>query len=100
LKPPRRGVSQVDRADRGSTESDAPAVASANPAKAGSSVIGSVKSAELDIVDEALAYAIKHAVDDRLWERVGQLVRELEARRLARVTCNIVDLTAARSKRS
>lgn len=100
MKPPRRGVSQVDRADRGSTIDAAPAVAIANSANAGSSVIKSVENASgVDVVEEALAYAIKRAVDGGLWEQVGALLRELEARRTPRPMDSAIDLAAERAKR-
>jgi hypothetical protein len=49
-------------------------------------------------VDAALADAITKASAAREWGAVGQLARELEARRLARM-CNVVALSAKTRQR-
>ncbi|HMI87206.1 MAG TPA: hypothetical protein VK550_24100 [Polyangiaceae bacterium] len=52
---------------------------------------------DADVVETALAYAIRKATDAGEWERVTQLAKELEARRLARAT-NVISIDARRDK--
>jgi hypothetical protein len=54
---------------------------------------------ETDVVEAALAEAIKRATSAERWDVVSQLARELEARRIARAG-NVVMLGSSRAKRS
>jgi hypothetical protein len=54
---------------------------------------------ETDVVVATLAEAIKRAASAERWDVVAQLVREVEARRIAR-TGNVVKLESSRAKRS
>jgi hypothetical protein len=50
-----------------------------------------------DAIEEALAIALRSAVDEHQWDRVGQLTEELKARRLARAG-NVVPLNSGRNR--
>jgi hypothetical protein len=52
-----------------------------------------------DAVEVALGEALAKAAAAGAWETVGQLARELEARRKARQAPEVVDLEAERAKR-
>lgn len=51
-----------------------------------------------DPVETALADALTKAATAGRFDVVGQLARELEARRTARTASNVVDLSARRSR--
>ena len=53
--------------------------------------------ADLDAVETALADALAKATASERWDVVGQLARELEARRLARAD-NVITLASARRR--
>ena len=62
-------------------------------------VAGNSLADPTDVVEDALAHAIRRAVDAGQWDRLGPLVRELDARRASRAAANVVDLAAERAKR-
>jgi hypothetical protein len=50
-----------------------------------------------DAIEEALAVALRTAVEEHQWDRVGQLTEELKARRLARAS-NVIVLDTERKR--
>lgn len=78
--------------ERMATDSDAKCAIDREPV-----TIGDDSNATLDVVEVALAEALRGAAAAGEWEVVGQLSRELEARRKAR--SSVVDLSAERTKR-
>lgn len=57
-----------------------------------SEALGPNSTDAVDVVESALAYAIRKATDAGEWDRVTQLAKELEARRLARSAPNVVPI--------
>lgn len=58
--------------------------------------LGEPGAAGADAVEEALAEALRHAAQERRWEVVSQLARELEGRRLAKRDGNVISLDRRR----
>lgn len=50
-------------------------------------------------IEESLAYAMRVATDERRWDVVLELGRQLEARRLARVAPGVPSLADVRAKK-
>lgn len=77
----------------------------ANPATAGGVIVSVIDSstpseptaAGVDVVETALADALRRASEAGAWEAVAQLARELEARRKAR--SGVVELDLERARR-
>ena len=91
----RQGAPKVPR-KRESDSPSLPAPEDSNPTDPGSRSDSGVTP---DAVDTALATAIADATKAGKWDVIVLLARELEARRVARVATNVVDLAAERAKR-
>jgi hypothetical protein len=60
--------------------------------------LGSSRATEADAVEAALAKALEGATAAAEWAVVAQLARELEARRLARASTNVISIAARTRK--